>query len=93
MHRSYQSIERLLRQVFTYNAQDWGEGNNATQGGYSDSYVIDHRCEAVLGTANQCRHLPGCDGHHALGALFASFFLWTSQPLTVCTMRLCHLHK
>ena len=33
-------------QVFTYNAQDWGEDNNATQGGYSDSYVIDHRCGA-----------------------------------------------
>ena len=38
-----------LRQVFTYNARDWGEGDNVTQGGYSDSYVIDHRCGAVLG--------------------------------------------
>ena len=43
------STERLLRQVFTYNAQDWGEGNNATQGGYSDSYVIDHRCGVWVG--------------------------------------------
>ncbi|KAK9836284.1 hypothetical protein WJX81_001895 [Elliptochloris bilobata] len=31
------------KMVFTYNGQDWGEENHATQGGYSDSYVIDNR--------------------------------------------------
>lgn len=31
-------------QVFTYNAQDWGEEGNSTQGGYSDHYVIDNQC-------------------------------------------------
>ena len=32
-----------VTQVFTYNAQDWGEEGNSTQGGYSNYYVIDNR--------------------------------------------------
>ena len=55
-HTLHFSSGRLLRQVFTYNAQDWGEGNSATQGGYSDSYVIDHRC----GTGNQSTKAGTC---------------------------------
>ena len=38
-------------QVFTYNGQDWGEDNHATQGGYSDSYVIDSRWGAFVRAA------------------------------------------
>ena len=56
--------------MFTYNALDWGEGNNATQGGYSDSYVIDHRCGAYW--------IGGCPANARTGLAGGASTHWCS---------------
>ena len=52
-------------QVFTYNGQDWGEEDHATQGGYSNTYTIDSKCAdpmrfLVLGFRARRMHIQLC---------------------------------